>query len=348
MRDSFEETRPPAGAMDSPAGAMVLWCILGAAAIALATGAVVARGAEAPGAGSPPAAAAVTQVEVEQCVVRYAEEVAVPALDSGPLVEVAVKQNQEVQSGQLVARLADDSLGIRRRAAELRRKIAQQRLADNLEGDFAETAYQEAVEELESNRRVYDASSGAVPLTTLRRLRLAVERANLERERVKKLRREAEIELEVQTAELELIDDHLRRLRVQSPMTGVVLSVEHQVGEWVAVGDPVARVARMDRLHVQALLSESQLLPRLAQDAPVTVRWREGEVEHVLRGRVTSVDPQMLSGGRYRLHATVENRLVQGSWLLWPGREVAMTVHPVATGVTTHAARRTSSAGATR
>lgn len=307
---------------------------------------VAATGAAARGADVP----APAQVPVEQCVVRYAEEIAVPALDSGPLAEVVVKQNQEVQSSQLIARLADTSLGIRRRAAELRRKIAQQRLADNLEGEFAETAYQEAVEELESNRRVYDASSGAVPLSTLRRMRLAVERANLERERVKKLRREAEIELEVQTAELEMIDDRLRRLRVESPMSGVVLSVEHQAGEWVAVGEAVARVARLDRLHVQALLSESELLPRHAGDAPVTVRWREGDAEHVLRGRVVSVDPQLLSGGRYRLHATIENRFVQGNWLLWPGREIAMTVHPLTTETGTQAAsaRRQAAPGGTQ
>lgn len=297
------------------------YVLRGALALSLAASAAAARGVDIP-----------AQVPVEQCVVRYAEEIAVPALDSGPLTEVAVEQNQELQSGQLIARLDGTSLGIRRRAAELRRKIAQQRLADNLEAEFAETAYQEAVEELDSNRRVYDASSGAVPLSTLRRLRLGVERANLERERVKKLRREAEIELEVQTAELEMIDDHLRRLRVESPMSGVVLSVEHQVGEWVAVGEAVARVARMDRLHVQALLSESELLPRQAREAPVTVRWREGDVEHVLRGRVVSVDSQMLSGGRYRLHATIENRFVQGGWLLWPGREVAMTLHPMTSG----------------
>lgn len=309
----------------------------GALALVAATGAAAARGAD------PPA-----QVPVEQCVVRYAEEVAVPALDSGPLAEVAVKQNQEVRSAQLVARLDDTSLGIRRRAAELRRKIAQQRLADDVEAEFAETAYQEAIEELDANRKVYDASSGAVPLTTLRRLRLAVERANLERQRVKKLRREAEIELEVQTAELEMIDDHLRRLRVETPLSGVVLAVEHQVGEWVAIGEAVARVARVDRLHVQALLSESELLPRRASDAPVTVRWREDDVERVLRGRVVSVDPQLLSGGRYRVHAIIENRFVQGSWLLWPGREVAMIIHPITGGSSPASARRPAAATETR
>lgn len=284
--------------------------------------------ATSPLAASPP-------VAVEDCVVRFAEVVDVPALDAGALAEVAVRQNQEVQAGQLLARLDDASLAIRRRAAELKRALAQQQLNDDLEVKFAETAYQEAVEELESNRAVYEASSGAVPLSTLRRLRLAVERANLERERVKKLSRQAEVELELQTAELEVIDDHLRRLQVESPISGIVLTVEHHAGEWVATGESVAQVARMDRLQVQALLTEHALPPRAARDASVMIRWSEAGEEHSLRGRVVSVDPQLLSGGRYRIHATVENRTVPGGWLLAPGREVQMLIHPLAATATT-------------
>lgn len=302
-------------------------------------------------AGSSPDGAEAVRAEAvraEECVIRFAEVVDVPALDSGALAEVAVKQNQEVQAGQLLARLDERSLAIRRHAAELRREIAQQRVADDLEVKFAETAYQEALEELESNRAVYDASSGAVPLSTLRRLRIAVERANLERERVKKLGRQAEIELELQTAELEVIDDHLRRLNVESPISGVVLTVEHRAGEWVAVGESVAQVARLDRLQVQALMSEEVLPQRSANGAAVLVRWSEAGVEHSLRGRVVSVDPQQLAGGRYRLHATVENRPVDGGWLLLPGREVEMILYPLPPGTAQSAQRRLMTPGERR
>lgn len=305
-----------------------------------------------PASTAPPASfSARPAVVAEECVIRFAEIVDVPALDSGPLAEVAVKQNQEIQAGQLLARLDERSLAIRRHAAELKREIAQQQVADELEIKFAETAYQEALEELESNRAVYDASSGAVPLSTLRRLRIAVERANLERERVKKLNRRAEIELELQTAELEVIDDHLRRLKVESPISGVVLTIDHRVGEWMAVGESVAQVARLDRLQIQALLSEEALPQRTANGAAVLVRWSEAGVEHSLRGRVVSVNPQQLSGGRYLLHATIENRAVDGGWLLLPGREVQMTIYPLSSSGAAPsppaAGGQTSSSGAT-
>jgi multidrug resistance efflux pump len=218
---------------------------------------------------------------------------------------------------------------IRKRSALLHRQAAQEQLSDDLDLQYAQAARAEASAELEANRGVYNEASGAVPLSLLRKLRLAVERAELEVARAKKQRRLAHIDVELRAADLDLIENRMGRLEMTSPVTGVVLEAYVEPGEWVAAGDPVARVARLDRIHIHALCSIDRLPPARCRNQVVTVAWSTQDGRRVLRGRVTSVDPELLGDGRYRLHAEIENRREGQQWWLLPGTEVQMTVHPV-------------------
>ncbi len=169
-------------------------------------------------------------------------------------------------------------------------------------------------------------------MTTMRRLRLGVERAELDVNRAKKAVEQAKIEVDLRTADLSLIEDTLRRLHIQSPLSGVVLEVFRQRGEWVAAGEPIVRIARLDRLDVHAILSAEQLPPQLCRDQTVVVRWTDptNKKELLLRGRVTAVQPQRLAGSRYRFQANVENQKTSDGrdWALYPGTEVKMFVYP--------------------
>jgi biotin carboxyl carrier protein len=271
-------------------------------------------------------------VAVQDSAVRFAEELSVPSTESGLIALVNVTVGQSVGVGDAIGRLDDRSLKIRNRAAQLRLSAAQEQVSDDLELRYAETARAEAIAELEASRSIYNESSGAVPLSNLRRLKLAVERAELEVARAQKAARQAQIEIDLRAADLAIIDDTMRRLQLTSPISGVVLQVFKQRGEWVASGEAVVRLARLDRLQVQALMSAEQCSPNDCMGHPVSVSWVDpvgGQKRH-LRGRVTAVQPQRLAGGRYRIQAEIVN--VRGGdgkgWLLHPGTEVEMTVYP--------------------
>jgi hypothetical protein len=89
-------------------------------------------------------------------------------------------------------------------------------------------------------------------------------------------------------------------------------------------------------LHIHAILDSKSLAPQQCAGLPVNVHWTDpstGE-SHSLRGKVLSVDPHVMPGGQYRLHAEVTNELVSTnqsskakSWKLSPGAEVRMKVH---------------------
>ncbi len=272
------------------------------------------------------------EVEVQECVVRFAQEVKVPALETGRVSEVTVAPNDMVEARVPIAKLDDRSLLIGRRAAQLRRDSAKSDASDDVELRYAELALAEARAELETSRLIQSDVLGAVPRSQVRKLKLAVERGELEVAQAKKRGKRAEVEAELREADLSVIDDQLRNLYAESPISGIVLDVTRSAGEWIERGDPIATIGRIDLLHVHALLNSERISPAACRGLPVSVHWTDPSdgVERSLRGKVLSVDPQMLPGGRLRLHAEIVNRTVENDrtqWLLRPGAEVRMKVY---------------------
>lgn len=276
-------------------------------------------------------------LEVHDVVVDFARQIDVPARRSGTVAALTVRQNDTVQAGQVLAKLDETSLMIRRRSALLQLESARLVLADDLELKFARTALEEAEAELGDSRSVHDTVRGAVPLNQLRRMRLAVQRGELEVARVEKQRRQAEIDQQLRVADLAVIDDELSRLESLSPIDGVALAVHREIGEWVQAGEPLLTVATVGRLRLHAMVDAKLIDTANCVGLPVTVRWdtigktRGGS----LRGQVVSVDPGRLPGNRVRLHAEVTNRrqirstpngAEAGSWMLLPGMEVTLRI----------------------
>ena len=120
------------------------------------------------------------------------------------------------------------------------------------------------------------------------------------------------------------------------------MEVDRDQGEWIEKGETIATVGRIDRLHVHALLASEKIAPSDCRGLAVSVHWNDAAdgTEKSLRGKVLSVDPQMLPGGRFRLHAEIVNRRVDAKsdqWQLRPGTDVRMEVFP-----TTVTARRST------
>ena len=266
-------------------------------------------------------------IVVPNCQVRFRDELELPARDAGLLKEVRIRDNQVVRAGEVLAVLDDNRLRSQQRIADVRGALLKKKLDYSVEVELAETAYLEAKLEVDENTKQQRTTLGAVSASHRLRAELALRRAELERERVKRDQRLAQLELEQHEAEKRELAEQLERLEVLSPFHGVVLSAPRAQGEWVRQGDTVVRVASMETLQVSALVSESQLSVRGAPGTPVTVRWSENGKVLTLRGLIETVDPQIRDGGQYRVHVKVENRALDQGWLLVPGRSVTLVIH---------------------
>jgi biotin carboxyl carrier protein len=282
------------------------------------------------------------EIDVEECVVRFGAEIEVPALETGRIADIAVQRNDQVTAGNSIARLDDRSLLIRRRAAELRVASAKEEAEDDVEIRYAEVALKEAEAELDNSRSIQNDVRGAIPLTQMRRMRLAVQRGELEVAQAKKRGSRARLELQLRQADVSVIDDQLKNLLAQSPIDGVVLELNKQKGEWIEKGDSIAKIGQVDRLHLHALVRSDLVSPRHCKGLPISVHWVDDVkgTRRSLSGKVLSIDPQALPGGRYRLHAEIKNEKSKasgvdrkethasnGTWLLFPGTSVRMKVY---------------------
>ncbi|MGB7346918.1 MAG: HlyD family efflux transporter periplasmic adaptor subunit [Pirellulaceae bacterium] len=271
-------------------------------------------------------------IEVQECVVQFAKEVDVPALESGLVAEVHVTTNQSVVTGGPVLRLGDETLIIRRAAAQTRLESAIKEAESTIELDFAKAALEESEAELDLNRRIEKENGGAISRERVRQLSLSFERAKLEVARAYQRIDQSLVAVKLQQSEIAVLDDQLRRLHADSPLSGIVLDVGKSKGEWVEQGQSVATIARIDRLHVHAFIRGNQISPSDCVGLPVSVLWQDSttSAERKLSGEVISVDPQRLPGSRFRIHAEVINQCEQANknhWQLNPGADVRMVVH---------------------
>jgi multidrug resistance efflux pump len=244
------------------------------------------------------------------------------------LTEIAVKEGVLVQSGAAIALVDSREAEGKRRLAQFELDAAAEEAKSDVRVRAAAAAKEVAEAEVETAEQTVARARKAVSETELRRLKLSAERYGLEVEVAEKDLEVARITKDAKAAAVDLADLELTKLNITSPLDGVVVQVYKHKGEWAQLGDPIARVVRMDRLRVEgdfksALYTANELIGR---QVTVEVRLPRDRVVQ-LQGEVTFVSPLVDLAGDFQVWAEVENREENGYWLLRPGLQADMTVH---------------------
>lgn len=278
----------------------------------------------------PPAATAVASanhVTISTALVSLIEDIEVPALEAGALTGVEVAEGAYVTQGQILARIDDRQPKLDKLAAELQRDAGLAKAEDDIEVRFSEAAYAVATAELERALSIDRKSPGGVTQQEIQKLQLAKHRDELQIERSKLEMRIARMNADVHQAAVASADDAVARRIITSPIDGIVVTLFHERGEWVAAGEPVVQVVRIDRLRVEGFVSATDVNPLDIAGRPVAV-----EVELAQRGvarfagKVVFISPQVQAGNKYRVRAEVANRIENGQPLLRPGMTANMTI----------------------
>jgi macrolide-specific efflux system membrane fusion protein len=266
-------------------------------------------------------------VQISHCLVSLVEDVQVPAREAGALTSVNVVEGQYVSHGQLLAQIDDRQPRLDKLAAELQRNAALAKAQDDIEVRYAEAALAVAAAKLDRAVTIDRKSPGGVTQQEIQELQLARRRDELQIERSKLEMRVAQMNADVQEAAVKSADDAVTRRQIVSPIDGVVVTLFHEKGEWVASGEEVVQVIRIDRLRVEGFLNATDVGPEQAAGRPVSV-----EVELAggrigrFAGRIVFISPLVQAGNSYRVRAEVENRTENGSPLLRPGMTATMTI----------------------
>jgi membrane fusion protein (multidrug efflux system) len=218
-------------------------------------------------------------VSTDNAYVR-ADKVAVSADVSGPVVEIAVKDNQHVAAGDLLFRIDDEPYRISLAAAEAQlasvrddigvlQATYRQRLAEIRQGE-ADIAWYE---------REFQRQNDLAQRNVASQAKLDEARHNLDaaRQRIAALRQDAQgalaklggdadMPIEQQAAYRRALADvdkarrDLRRTSVSAPIAGTVTRVEAlQVGSYLAPGQPAFALVAVDNAWVEANPKETDL-----------------------------------------------------------------------------------------
>ncbi len=265
-------------------------------------------------------------VDIAPCFTMLISNVDVPAQESGPLVLVAVREGQTVEAGTELARI-DDRLGqLRLETAQTKLDAAMEKANSDIDIRAANNALEIADRERRTNYGLF--TKGTLPKQEYDRSALQAKQAALQLEQAQRDREAAAREAQVEQYNVRAASESLLRHRIQSPVSGNVLELYKDSGEWVNAGDNVMRVARMDQLYVQGLLDSSLFDPHEVQGQPVTVVARMAHGEQAeFGGRIVFVALEKNSSKYYSIRAQVDNRQQQGHWLLLANEEVNMRIH---------------------
>jgi macrolide-specific efflux system membrane fusion protein len=267
------------------------------------------------------------QVQMSHCLVSLIEDVQVPAKEAGALTLVAVTEGEFVRAGQLLAQIDDRQSQLAKLAAIQERDAALAKANDDIEVRFAEASYEVTSAELDRALGIEKRNAGAVTAADIQKLRLAKRRDELGIDKSKLEMKIARMGAEVKQAAVDAADEGIARRKIVSPIDGLVVSVVHEKGEWVNIGEPVLQIVRVDRLRIEGFLSGSEVGPETIAGRPVTVEvpLAQGRTAQ-LGGTITFVSPLVQAGNKYRVRAEVQNRTEQGHPVLRPGMTATMFI----------------------
>jgi multidrug efflux pump subunit AcrA (membrane-fusion protein) len=257
-----------------------------------------------------------------------AEQVKLPAAEAGVLMELSVKDGSSVKAKQRIGQIDDREVQMQKKAAEAAYKAAYEKWADDVEIRYsvlaAEAAKADYLNLQETNRLAYK----AVPQTELTYKKLEWQKAELGKEKSEHDRKIAGLEARTKEVELEAAKLAIERRVIAAPFDGIVLELKKKKDEWVAPGDTILHMLRLDTVFVDGAVDQSQYNPHEIDRCEVTVEVQLARGQKAtVKGRITMVKPVVRSDGVYNVRAEVNNVRDQNGWVLREGMPATMTIH---------------------
>lgn len=265
------------------------------------------------------------ELTIDSVLITPIEQVEVPAQAAGVLASVDVREGDLVTEEQLLARIDDTVEQHERNRVQAELQIARDKADNDINVRFAKKSLQVAQAELKRANESVKRFSKSISATELDRLKLAVERVELEIEQAQRDLKTARLTAESKENEFRLADYNVQRRRIVAPISGVVVQVNRQKGEWVEPGKLMVRILRMNRLRAEGFADASLVGQNLA-GRPVTLTVELPGKQHTqFHGKLVFISPEINPvNGQVRIWAEIENR----DLLLRPGLQASMTIHP--------------------
>jgi len=268
--------------------------------------------------------AAAQEIRVRSALVTLIDDVQVPAEEAGVLVSVNAQVGGRVQPGQLLARIYDKKAMLAHQRSETELRIAGEKAKNDTTVRYAKKSKAVAAAKLKRALESVERFPGSISASEIDELRLSVDRADAQIAQA-----EADLKIAGMTQKLKANDRDLaaadvKSRRIVSTISGKVVEVKRQSGEWVKPGDKVFRVISLDRLRATGFVKFAQIRGKLEGRTVTLMVDLPGQPRATFRGKVTFVSDEVdPNNGEVAVWAEIQNP----NHRLKPGLSGAMTIH---------------------
>ena len=245
-------------------------------------------------------------LEIDGVQLTLIDDVPVPATVAGQVANIVVREGSLLAAGGDLVRINTDSVAAEFDAAEQALKIAEIAALNDVDLRFARKSravtYQELVRSESANERF----PNSVSTTEIERLRLSVDQAELAEERAERDLEAALATVRQRRAELRMIGVRRDQHTITAPIAGMVVEILSEPGGWLDIGEPVARLIRLDRLRVEALIDGGRYGAGLSGKR-FTFRSND-DSESIAEGVIVFVSPEIHPvTGKIRIWGEIDN-----------------------------------------
>lgn len=236
----------------------------------------------------------------------------IPAETEATVVRIRVLPGAKVQPDTVLMDLVDPTLQQELLDAQLqlkgaeadyintRAKVESDLMDQKAAGATVNADYSQAQLQAKTDKSLYDLGviSGLTYSASKGKADELVTRNNLEKQRLTLNEKAIETQLSVQQTKVDqakallaLKQKQLDALSVRAGISGVLVELDHQVGEHVTAGTTLAKVVQPDQLKASLKIAETQARDiQIGQPAEIDTH------NGVIDGQVTRIDPAVLNG----------------------------------------------------
>lgn len=249
------------------------------------------------------------QIVIENAILKTIDATRLAAEVAGKLAELEVAPGDKVTQGQKLGKIRDSSIVLQLDKSKISMAVARKKERSDIDVRLAELRAQVARAEYlraeDSNSRL----PGTYSTKEIERLRLVASTADLEIEKASQEKEVAGLDVMLAENDFKQVQDLLDRHQVIAPADGLVVSVEHRVGEWVEPGSELLQIVQINRLRIEGFIQQTDLGQQLiGRRANVEVVVGKEDLKKVA-GKVVFVSPDANPiNGRIRVHLEIENQ----------------------------------------
>ncbi len=248
---------------------------------------------------------------------------------NGQPIMIDVQRGVLLFTGQQVAQLDDRYPKAQYEVAVTKLAVAQKEAKQEVGIKYAEASLRTAESDYRRSLDIAERTPKAVTTAELEVKEFKVTESRLQLEKAIIDREIQQESVKVQKQEVEVANTQLDLRRVKTPFNAMVVNVISQVGNYLKEGDPIAEVAQLDKLKVIGNVDGKLVTQEQVDAKRVTIRIKNpgGQVEE-FEGFVRYAAPSFRDMQRsFEVEIEVDNRLVNGSWLLKEGDFVDVVIH---------------------